>query len=189
MRKLRALLFDLDGTLVDSAEANDTAYSRALGEFGATVAPEDVARCAGGRHWREFLPELLARADVRCDPAQVAERKGELYRQMVAELRVNGALLALASSVRPVMKTALITTASRENVSAVLDHFALREFFDVVITGDDVVHHKPDPEAYRLALTRLELDAAECIAFEDSDVGVASAVAAHVTVVRVTFEP
>lgn len=188
MRKLLALLFDLDGTLIDSEGAIHAAYSRALGEFGVIVEPEVVARTASGRQWRAFLPDLIAGAGVECDPALVARRKGELYREMLAEIPVNGALLALAASVRPVLKTALVTTGAAANVDAVLSHFALRDAFDVVVTGDDVARHKPDAEAYRLALQRLALDAEHCLAFEDSDAGVASAVAAGLAVVRVTFQ-
>ena len=73
------------------------------------------------------------------------------------------------------MKTVLVTTASGENVRAILRHFDLEHAFDFVITGDDVTRHKPDPEAYRLALARLQLEPDECLAFEDSDVGAASA--------------
>ena len=187
MRKLRALFFDLDGTLIDSARANYAAYSRALLEVGAAVEPEDVARVASGRHWRAFLPELLRDAGVEGDPAAVARRKGVLYREMIAELRVNSALLSLAMSVGPGLRTVLVTTASAVSVGAILATLDLARAFDLVITGDDVTRHKPDPEAYHLALARLELDPHECVAFEDSDVGVASAKAAGVPVVRVTF--
>ena len=167
--------------------ANYAAYSRALLEVGARIEPEDVARAAAGRQWRDFLPALLREAGVECDPAAVARRKGELYREMVGELRVNSALITLAASVRPGMQTVLVTTASAESVRAILRHFDLGDAFDLVITGDDVSRHKPDPEAYRLALVRLQLDPRECLAFEDSDVGLASAKAAGVPVVRVSF--
>jgi beta-phosphoglucomutase len=184
---VRALQFDLDGTLIDSAEANYSAYARALHEVGAIVEPSEVARRAAGRQWREFLPELLASAGVEREPGEVARRKGEIYRDMMGELRLNSPLLALAASVRPIMKTVLVTTASADNVGAILKHFGLGEAFDFVVTGDDVSRHKPDPEAYRLALARLALDPADCVAFEDSDVGVASATAAGIAVVRVEF--
>jgi beta-phosphoglucomutase len=185
--RFRAFLLDLDGTLVDSAAANHAAYSRALHELGARIGPDEVASAVAGRHWREFLPVLLRQAGVECDPAAVAQRKGELYREMLGELRVNRTLLSLAESVRPSMKTVLVTTASAESVRAILGHFDLDEAFDLVITGDDVMRHKPDPEAYQLALERLQLEPHECLAFEDSDVGVASAEAAGVAVVRVAF--
>jgi beta-phosphoglucomutase len=187
VRKLRALLFDLDGTLVDSAEANYAAYSRALLEFGVRIEPAAVARAAAGRQWREFLPRLLREAGVERDPEAIASRKGELYRDALGELRLNGALLSLAASAGPQMKTALVTTASGESVRAILRHAELSHAFDHIVTGDDVTRHKPDPEAYLLALARLQIDPLECLAFEDSDVGMASAEAAGIAVVRVTF--
>ena len=187
VRRLRALLFDLDGTLIDSAEANYAAYSHALLEFGVRIEPAAVAQAAAGRQWRDFLPALLREAGVERDPAAIAERKGELYRESLGELRLNAALLALAASVRPQMATALVTTASGESVRAILRHAGLEHAFDHVVTGDDVTRHKPDPEAYRLALSRLQLDPRDCLAFEDSDVGEASAEAAGIAVVRVTF--
>jgi HAD superfamily hydrolase (TIGR01509 family) len=185
--RLRALLFDLDGTLIDSAEANSTAYARALSEVGVLIDPGELEKRAAGRQWRAFLPEVLAAASIEFEPGQVARRKGELYREAIGALQLNGPLLTLAASVRPAMKAALVTTASADNVSAILSHFALHDAFDVVVTGDDVSRHKPDPEPYRLALARLALEAGECLAFEDSDVGVASAIAAGIAVIRVAF--
>lgn len=185
--KLRALLFDLDGTLVDSARANHAAYSRALFEVGARIEPDEVAKAAAGRQWRDFLPALLRQAGVECDAAAVATRKGELYRGMLGELRVNLPLFSLVESVRPEMKTAVVTTASGESVRAILRHFDVDHAFDLVITGDDVTRHKPHPEAYFLALARLGLEPHECLAFEDSAVGAASAQAAGIAAVRVAF--
>lgn len=187
MPKLRALLFDLDGTLVDSARANHAAYSRALLEVGARIEPDELAKAAAGRQWRDFLPALLRQAGIQCDPAAVARRKGELYREMLGELQVNRPLFSLAESVRPEMKTALVTTASEQSVRAVMRLFHLDHLFDLVITGDDVTRHKPDPEAYQLALARLHLAPFECLAFEDSELGVSSAEAAGVAVIRVAF--
>jgi HAD superfamily hydrolase (TIGR01509 family) len=189
VRRVRALLFDLDGTLIDSAEANCAAYSRALLEFGVRIEPDAVAKFSAGRQWRDFLPAILREAGVERDPQAIASRKGELYRERVGELRLNGALLTLAASVGPHMRTALVTTASAESVRANLRHADANHVFDHVVTGDDVARHKPDPEAYLLALARLQFDPSDCLAFEDSDVGVASAEAAGIAVVRVRFSP
>ena len=187
MSKLRALLFDLDGTLIDSAKANYQAYSSALREFGVAIEPDEVERIAAGRQWRDFLPALLRRGGVELDPAAVARRKGELYRESLSEVRTNTGLFSLAASVGPRIRTVLVTTASAESVRAILQRLDVSELFDHVITGDEVTRHKPDPEAYHLALARLQLGPRECLAFEDSDVGVASAEAAGIAVVRVRF--
>jgi beta-phosphoglucomutase len=184
-RMLKGLLFDLDGTLIDTSATNYGAYALALREVGVDVAPRAVADAAAGRHWSEFLPLLLEGAPATILPAAVARRKGELYRQMLGDTRLNAPLVALAESSRPHMRTAVVTTASAASVRALLECHRIADLFDVVVTGDDVKHRKPDPEAYAVAVARLKLAPEECLAFEDSDVGVRSAQAAGIAVVRV----
>jgi beta-phosphoglucomutase-like phosphatase (HAD superfamily) len=185
-RTVRGLLFDLDGTLVDTAGASHGAYAAALAEAGIVVEPHTLAAaCAAGRHWSEFLPGLIESAGGAVEPAAVARRKGELYRKTLGETRVNAPLVALVASSRPHLRTALVTTASAESVHALLRVHDLGSLFDAIVTGDDVRHRKPHPEAYRLAVSRLALTPEECLAFEDSDVGVASATRAGLAVIRV----
>ena len=184
---VKGLLFDLDGTLIDTAAANYGAYAAALAEIGVAVAPQTVARAASGRHWSEFLPALMEGAGSTTEPEALARRKGELYRQMLGETRLNAPLVALAASSRAHMRTAIVTTASAASVQALLQRHAIAHLFDAIVTGEDVTHRKPHPEAYLVALARLELAADECLAFEDSDVGAQSARAAGLAVIRVVF--
>lgn len=81
----------------------------------------------------------------------------------------------LISGVRPAIKTALVTTASRSGAWAVLEHHGVGILFDEVVTGDDVREHKPSPEAYILAARRLGLAPGDCLIIEDSPVGIAAA--------------
>lgn len=185
--RLRALLFDLDGTLVHTAAANAAAYGAALREVGVEVGDADLATTAAGRHWRQFLPELLARAGSDAEPAVVAERKKALYPSTFGQVRVNDGLVALARSARPRLRAALVTTASAANVAAILDHFALANLFDVVVTGDDVAHHKPAPDAWLRATELLGVEPSSCLAFEDSAIGIESARCAGIQVVRVSW--
>lgn len=184
---IKAFLFDLDGTLADTAIVNYKAYAAALAEVGVHVDVMQFAKITSGKNWRQFLPELLRSAGILVEPSVIAERKSFLYAEMIGDVLINTPLIKLLKSFSPQTRSALVTTASGVNARAIMDYHGLRCLFDVVVTGDDVTRHKPDPEAYLLAIERLNLSPDECLAFEDSEIGIASACAAGISVVRVSF--
>lgn len=185
--KIKAFLFDLDGTLADTTIVNSKAYATALAEVGIHVDVIQLAQIISGKNWRQFLPEILETACVKADPSAIAQRKSSIYACMIGDVLINTPLIMLLKSFRPQIKTALVTTASGANARAIMDCHGLRNLFDVVVTGDEVSHHKPDPEAYILATEQLSLSPSECLAFEDSEIGLASARAAGISVVRIAF--
>ncbi len=180
-------MVDLDGTLARTAVANLQAYSQALAQFGVVVAAETLEQRIGGRHWKQFLPAILDEAGCDIDPALIAKRKAEIYKENLPSIAINTALLRAILSSRPQLKTALVTSASRTSVDALLAVHSLAGLFDLVVTGDDVTRHKPDPEAYRLAARTLGVAAEETLIYEDSDIGVASAEAFGAHVLRIVF--
>jgi HAD superfamily hydrolase (TIGR01509 family) len=184
MFDVSALLFDLDGTLVDTRSANYAAYAAALAEVGTQIDEAAFHALADGRSWRWFLPRILGPAAGQA-PA-VAARKAELYPDLVDLARPNPQMIELARAARGHLPTAVVTTASAANAGVVLQRHGLADLFDLVVSGDDVQRHKPDPEAYALAVRRLGLAPGRCLAFEDSDAGAASATAAGVAVIRVS---
>jgi beta-phosphoglucomutase len=186
MAKLAALLFDLDGTLVDTAEANYRAYTAALAEIGCEIARGEFDAAATGRRWNQFLPALLPELDA-VGHAAVAARKRALYPRFLGRSRVNTHIVDLARAAAVSLRLALVTSASRQSVDAVLAAHGLGDLFEMVITGDDVAAPKPAPDAYRLAMQRLGVTPAQCLAFEDSDIGAESAARAGIAVMRVTL--
>ncbi|MDF7777390.1 HAD family phosphatase [Sphingomonas sp. AOB5] len=183
MADLAALLFDLDGTLVDTAGANYRAYAAALAEAGCAVERDAFEAVAAGRHWSQFLPVLLPGADH----AAIAARKQILYPAMLGETQVNTQLVGLARAVSGRLRLALVTNASPPSVEAVLAAHGLDTLFDTVVTGDDATNPKPAPDPYLLAMARLGVSPEQCLAFEDSDIGAESAHRARISVVRVTL--
>lgn len=178
-----ALLVDLDGTLIDTHDANFSAYDTALREIGITVSRVEFDAVAKGRNWRQFLPIILGNAAI--DPGVVARRKLEIYPQMLHLTVVNDGVSRLVALANTALATALVTTASAASAKAVLSYHKLHGLFDVIVTGNDVTHHKPHPEAYQLAAEKLGVEAKDCVVIEDSDAGVASARAFGATVIRV----
>lgn len=183
MTELRALLLDMDGTLVDTAEANFAAYAQALSEIGIVVDRDGFERVAAGRNWRQFLPGLVADTDV--DPASVAARKQCIYETMAGRTRPIRAVIDLALAARASHRLGLVTSASRAGVAAVLGAHGLAAMFDTIVTGDDVAESKPSPMPYLLAAARLGVPPDRCLAVEDSDIGVESARRAGMAVLRV----
>jgi beta-phosphoglucomutase len=186
---VHAYLVDFDGTLADTADANYLAYASALLEVGISYSREQFDKEAFGRNWRQFLPLVLKEYGITADPAAIAARKVELYRNTARHISFNEALIFLLDNKNVNIKTALVTSASLANVVAA---FAGREevkrMFDILVTGDDVTRHKPDPQSYWIAAERLGVLPKNCIVFEDSDIGIMAGRAFGAHVLQIRFE-
>jgi len=182
---IRAFLVDLDGTLVETQTANARAYVDALAEAGITCDAAHFDRVARGRNWRQFLADLMPDATA-AEHAKVAARKATFYVNRVADTTANHALVALIRSARHQYKTALVTNASAASVRAIIAHHGLADLFDAVVTGDDVQRHKPDPQAYHVAASELQVAPGECLVFEDSDIGMTAANAFGAAVLKIS---
>ena len=179
----RALLFDLDGTLVDTWEANYRSYRDSLAEIGRACTPSAFAPCFG-KHWRDFLPELAGSTDEAL-LKRLHRRKQELYPGHFPLVTVNHQLVSLLRASRGTWGIGLVTTASRANTTAMLAHLGLDDAFDRIVTGDDVRNPKPDPEGYRRCLDELGAQPAKSLAFEDSPTGIAAARSAGIQVLAI----
>ena len=179
-----ALLFDLDGTLFDTAAANAEAYQEAFSALGRAVPLLALRLAAGGR-----LDQLIARVapDLSADDrVQLAAGKRRIYQtklDRIAGVAAGQSLLGLARAAG--CRLALVTSASRANARMLLAAAGLWDAFEVTVCGEDCRAAKPDPAPYALALERLGLAAADCLAVEDSAVGMASARAAGLAVVLI----
>ncbi len=201
---LDLLLFDLDGTLANTEQLKAESYAYAAHQLRPDVAEADVEKAYGacvGLSREEIATHLLhafrledaaRQRDGSVEPweAYVAVRL-ERYRAMLED----GALVrrharehavALVRQAHEVARqTALVTTSDRHNTDAVLAALGLADAFDTVVTADDVAETKPDPEGYRLALSRLGVGAADALAVEDSPAGLRAALAAGLPVLAV----
>ena len=184
----KALLVDLDGTLIDTSEANYLAYAAALDSVDVKLDRARWRASCEGRNWRQFLPELVGHLPG-VDPAIVAGKKAELYPAKLPHSRVNRGLVRRLRAAQGRAKVALVTTASRANAGAALRHHALTDLFDVVVTGCDVDRHKPSPDAFHLAADRLGVGPQDCLVFEDSTIGKSAAAAFGARCIAVSLRP
>jgi beta-phosphoglucomutase-like phosphatase (HAD superfamily) len=180
---VKGFFFDMDGVLVNTYEADYLSYRDAVQEVAGRELPRDQYM---GLHGLEIAAKLkqifpdLTEAQV----SSIRRSKKGHYRRHVHLTELNDVITRFIDHF-PELTHVLVTTAKADNVAAVLEQHGLGQFFSIIISGDDVSRHKPDPEAYLLALKKSGLDAGEVIAFEDSASGIASAEGAGITTVRV----
>ncbi len=180
-----ALIFDLDGVVVDSMPLHTLAWQRYLERLGITR--RDVADQMHGRRndeiVREFLGPDLA-GEVVLEHGAAKER---LFREMMgsdlAAAIVPGISQFLSRTAG--LPVALATNAEPANVAFVLEGVHLRHRFPVVVDGSQVERAKPAPDVYLTAARRLGIAPRNCIVFEDSTVGIAAARAAGMRVVGI----
>ncbi|HEX4094006.1 MAG TPA: HAD family phosphatase [Trebonia sp.] len=182
---LAAVLFDMDGLLVNTEPLWFEAETEVMRRLGGRWTHQDQAALLGGSMDRS-VAYLLARATTPAPPADV-ERwliEGMLTRTTAGRVTVlPGAAELLAEVAAAAIPYALVTGSLRPFVTAVLAATGFR--FPVTVCGDDVPVTKPDPAPYLLAAKLLDVDPARCVALEDSPNGVASATGAGCLVVAV----
>lgn len=202
---LRAVLFDVDGTLADTeALGHRPAYNRAFRELGLSFrwGPKlyrKLLRQPGGRerlkyYFLNYQPalgvhEAQMRADLDAWVNQVHELKSRYFRRYMRRGRVPlraGVARLMREAHGAGIKLAIVTNASLRTLEPVLKYTIGPELaaeVSVIASGEEVRHKKPAPDLYRLALQRLGITPSECIALEDSEMGLEAAAAAGVSAV------
>lgn len=183
--KTRTVLCDLDGTLVDTAEANYQAYRAALAEADVDFTWAQFLT-TWGKDSRDFLPAIAPHLSA-VDVELVRARKAQLYPDYLRFTRLNRPLLRTLAAMKVDAMMLLVTTAKRSNVTAVLEHHGLSDFFDHVVCGEDTLRSKPSADPYLHALRLAQSAAEDCVTFEDSESGIRSAREAGIDVVKVRF--
>ncbi len=197
MPELKALLFDVDGTLAETErDGHRVAFNHAFAEHGLawhwdeqrygallqiTGGSERITHFAQSNH-----PQWLGKAGATDLITQIHQDKNRHFAALIAAGRISlrpGLKTLLQQAVAAELQMAIVTTTSRSNVKALLQanfDSSLRNAFQLYVTGEDVARKKPDPECYHLALRELELSANEALAIEDSPNGLKAASAAGI---------
>jgi len=186
--KIRAIIFDLDGVLVDATEWHYTALNRALALFGYTITRYEHLTSYNGLPTRKKLEMLTVTKGLPRGLHRLLNAVKQKYtrqeilqncvpvfdkEQMVSQLRRDGYRLAVCSN------------SIRESTQLMLEGSSIINAFEFFLSNEDVEHPKPDPQMYRLALGRLGIKPEEAVVVEDADPGVQAAKGAGTNVCRV----
>jgi beta-phosphoglucomutase len=173
----RGVLWDLDGTLIDSAGLHWIAWHDTLASEGRLVQPGDFASTFGKRN-DEILRELFGTAIAAEWIERVSEAKEQAYRHLLRERGLEplpGAFEWLARLREAGWKQALASSAPRPNIDAVFHALGLERFLDAVVSADEVGRGKPDPAIFLEAARRLRLEPERCVVVEDAPAGLEAA--------------
>lgn len=173
--RCEALIFDCDGTLADTMPAHFAAWSAIAAKYGLSF-PEDDFYALGGVPANRILARLSAEQNVPLDPEAVAHEKEQLFvDRYLDHVRPIEPVAAVARHYHRKTPLAVATGGFRAIIHRCLGNLDLLHLFDAVVAAEDVQHHKPAPDTYLEAARRLGRDPRRCCAFEDTDIGLASA--------------
>ena len=176
-KKLKAVLFDMDGVLVNNTQAHVKAFEIFCERYGVEDWQHKLQTAFGMGNddiMRLILPEEIIREKGM---KALGEEKEAIYREVYApEIRpVRGLVELLEELRRRGIRCAVGSSGCRENVDFVLSNCGITDYFSCIVSGDRVTRCKPDPEIYLLAAEGLHLPSAECLVFEDARVGITAA--------------
>lgn len=181
-----AVIFDCDGTLVDSMPAHFEAWCEALAQHGAGgVFQEDVFLAMGGRPTKDIVVDLNDEYNLNLDPVDVAYAKKEAYLKRLGDVTLIDEVAAFAESLRGKVPMAIATGGTRRVIEKTLQAFGISDWFDEVVTAEDVAEGKPAPDVFLRAAKLLGVDPSRCLAVEDAPPGILAAERAGMQVVAI----
>ncbi|MGD1701581.1 HAD family hydrolase [Dapis sp. BLCC M229] len=188
---LKAILFDLDGTLANTDPLHYQTWKEILNNHTIAIDHNFYKQYISGRTNPAIIQDLLPKLST-IEAEELANQKEAKFREIALNLKpLTGLLEFIELLENQKLQKAVVTNAPPENAEFMLDVLQLKDTFPLVILGGVMTVGKPDPAPYKLCLEKLEISPEEAIVFEDSRSGIKSAVGAGIYTVGVasTHEP
>ncbi|HTR80229.1 MAG TPA: HAD-IA family hydrolase [Bacteroidota bacterium] len=171
---IKALIFDCDGTLIDSMPLHMEAWEHSIkslkGEWDY-----DFFFSKKGKPDTEIVELYNLNYRSHLDAGQVAEIKDEYFYRHADRLRPVAAVVETAAHYRNILPMAVASGSSRKNVDFQLDTLGIKEYFSVILSADDRLKPKPSPDIFLEAAKRMKVSPRECQVFEDAELGIEAA--------------
>lgn len=184
---MKGVIFDWDGVVIDSSAQHERSWE-ILAEEISKPLPEGHFKLGFGKKNQVIIPEILGWTVEPSEIAVLSNRKEEIYRELVRKsgVQILPGARELVSALRlEGIPRAIGSSTPQGNLDAIFAATGLGDFFDAVVSGDDVVHGKPAPDVFLLAAKMLGLPPAECLVIEDAHAGIEAACRAGIPVLAV----
>lgn len=184
---IKAIIFDMDGLLVDSEPVNYETNRLAFERYGIKISKEEFIK-----KWvlkGEGSKELIKNHNLKIPYDEFKKMKKELHIRLIRKkLRLKPHAKEILKKLKKRYKLALATHGHKHNVLEVLKKFKLSDYFDTVLTREDVKRRKPNPDIFLTAVKNLKVKPNECVVIEDSERGIKTAKRARMKCIAVPDE-
>lgn len=174
---IKAFIFDLDGTLADTMPAHYKAC-QIVGEKYGFVFPETFFYECAGMPTTAAFDLLFKKENIQLDSMAIGLEKEEIFHTLLHEVKPIALTFELAQAEKGSIKMAIGSGGRRESVMNTLKAIGMEDFFNVIITCEDVENTKPAPDTFLLAAKQLGVAPENCLVFEDGDPGIVAAMSA-----------
>jgi HAD superfamily hydrolase (TIGR01509 family) len=172
--KIKALLFDLDGTIIDSEKLGFEAIIDCARGWGVKIKEQDAALIAG-RKWDVAFDHLMARYKIPLGRQQMALEILERYHEKLqSDVRAVPGVVDAIRDLRQKYRLALVSGSFRRDILFALEHLGIKDSFEVILGAEDYERSKPAPDGFIKAQRLLDVPPHECIVWEDSLAGIQS---------------
>lgn len=180
---IKAVIYDFDDTIVDSDPLHIQSWEQNLKDHQVqNIADFKIFREENmmGKSSRENAKLLVNHYKLDVDPEDFYHKKADIYmKNAIDKLKLlPGVVYSLKLFKKMGLRLAVASGSPRKYIDAVINRLGLKEYFELIVSADDIQKSKPDPQSFIVTCSKLELDPVECIVIEDATVGVQSAKAA-----------
>jgi beta-phosphoglucomutase family hydrolase len=170
----RALIFDLDGTLSNSLPVHMATWNKVGETYGFKFDPQIMLEMTG-RATIEFARHIVAYYGLSVDPEEIVKLKQKSFRDSAQLLEPVDEIITIVKEYHGKLPMAVGTGASRKSTEVQLNELGIARYFDVIVTADDVIRHKPNPDTFLKCAELMGVAPEKCQVFEDGVLGIEAA--------------
>lgn len=189
--EIKGLIFDLDGTLADTMPLHIDAWKQTGAHYDVTITPKMIEDRAG-TPTIEVIQQLNELFGWKINPMEFRLKKNEIYiglKKKAGKITPIQHIVDIAQRYKETLPMSIGTGSIRRNASLALEDLGIADWFQIMITADDVTDPKPHPETFLNCADHMKINPKDCLVYEDGPPGIEAALAAGMTAVHVdTFK-